>query len=456
MRIVIVGAGAVGFNLATELSREGYDVSIIESNPSLIKRINDKLDVQSVNGSGTDVKTLDKAGVKDADFLIAVTNIDEVNQVACMMGDAIGAHRKIARIRNNDFTCKDPIISKRDFHINRIINPDEVTINYILKIMESPGASLASEFAKGEIQFRGFDITGNEGLCDQPLFKLKENFSEFSFLIAAIKRDEKIIIPKGMDELKPGDRIYMLMTMDGYAHFQNLLPGGSGKTQKVIIAGAGKIGLELARRLEKKVDMLALIDNDPEVCQIASTSLQKGLAVRGDIMDDDVAKEVHMENADFFVAAFEDDHLNLISSLLAKKRGVKRTAVIIHDPDIVPILGSLDLDVVVNARLITVEEILRFVKPGKVLSVKKIGDSEAEVIEVVVGKGSKAIGKSLRELKLPKGALVGAIYRSGIAIIPDGNSEIALGDRVVAFVLPKVGKKLEMLFAGRKRITFVD
>jgi len=456
MRIVIVGAGAVGFNLATELSREGYNVAVIEQNPVLIKRISDKLDVQVVKGSGTDKATLEKAGIQGAEFLIAVTNMDEVNQVVCMMGHAYGVRRKIARIRNRDFTGKDPLISKREFHINRIINPDEITIDYIMKIMESPGVSLAGEFAKGEIQLRGFHITGDEQLSDKPLYQLKETFSDFPFLIAAIKRGEEIIIPTGMDVLKAGDTIYLIMTMEGHHQFQNILPSGGGKTSKVVIAGAGRIGLELAMRLEQKVDMVTLVDEDREACMAASTCLKKGLAVTGDPLDDDVAKEVHMERADFFVAANEDDHLNLISALLAKKRGVKRTAIITNDPDIVEILGTLDVDVVVNARLIAVEEILRFVKPGKVLSVKKIGDSEAEVIEVLVGKGSKAIGKSLKEMKLPEGALVGAIYRNGKAIIPDGNSVIQVGDNVVAFVLPKVGQKLEKLLAGRKRITFVD
>jgi len=190
--------------------------------------------------------------------------------------------------------------------------------------------------------------------------------------------------------------------------------------------------------------------------QLQQNILMSHAAGVGDPLDEGVAHEVHLGDADFFVAAREDDQKNLIDVMMAKKWGAKRTAIITKEPDIVQILGSLDVDVVVNARLLTVAEILRFVKPGKVLSVKKIGDSEAEIIEVVVGKGSKAVGRSLREMKLPEGALVGAIYRNGVAIIPDGNSQIEQGDTVVAFVLPKVGKKLERLFAGRKRITFVE
>jgi trk system potassium uptake protein TrkA len=456
MRIVIVGAGAVGFNLATELSREGYDIAVIETDPTLIRRLNDKLDVQVVQGSGTQIDTLKEAGIEGAEILVAVTNIDEVNQVVCMMAHAYGVRRKIARVRNKDFSGPNPIVSKRDFHINRIINPDEITIDYILKVLETPGASDAGDFAGGEILLRAFHITGDEGLHDQPLYVLKEKYRDYCFLIVAIFRDEEIIIPKGTDVLKPGDTIYLIMTRDVLPHFQTLLPAEKGKPHKVVIAGAGRIGLEMALQLERRVDSVALVDTDEMHCQAASTVLTKGLVVQGDPMDEDVIREVHLGSSDFFIAAYEDDHLNLISALLAKKKGVKRVAIITKDPDIVPILDSLDLDVVVNSRLITVGEILRFVKPGKVLSVKKIGDSDAEIIEVVVGRGSKAAGKTLREMRLPAGSLVGAIYRNGVAIIPDGNSVIEQGDNVVAFVLPQVGKKLERLFAGRKRITFVD
>lgn len=457
MRIVIVGAGAVGFNLATELSREGIDVAVIETDPVLVKHIRDKLDVLVVKGSGTEVHTLKDAGVEGAEFFIAVTNSDEVNQVACMLAHELGVRRKIARVRNTDFTCKDPIIPKRTFHINRIINPDQITIEYILKVLETPGASDAGDFAGGEILLRGFHITGEEGIHDQPLAVLKERFSDFQFLIVAILREEAIIIPTGMDVLKPGDTIYLMLTREVFPRIQKLLPASERtKTEKLVVAGAGRMGLELAMRLENVVDTITLIDPDADKCQNASNLLTKSLVVQGDVLDDEVAHEVHLGNADFFIATYENDHKNLISALLAKKKGVKRTAIITKDPDIVQILGSLDVDVVVNARLITVSEIIRFVKPGKVLSVKKIGDSDAEILELVVGKGSKAIGKSLRDMKLPDGSLVGAIYRDGKAIIPDGNSVIMQGDNVVAFVLPQVGKKLERLFAGRKRITFVD
>ncbi|MBU0754757.1 MAG: Trk system potassium transporter TrkA [Planctomycetes bacterium] len=456
MRIVIVGAGAVGFNLATELSREGIDVAVIETDPLLIKRIREKLDVQVVAGSGTQVRNLKEAGIENAEFLIAVTNIDEVNQVACMMANTFRVRRKIARVRNKDFTCKTPVIPKRDFHINRIINPDEITIDYIMKVMETPGASDAGDFADGEILLRGFQITGDEGLHDLPLAELKSRYDNYPFLIAAILREGNIIIPMGTDVLLPGDTVYMIMSREVFPHIQNLLSKGAQKIGKVVISGAGRIAVELASRMEQRVDRVTLIGEDKEACQEASDQLGKGLVVYGDLMDEDVAHEVHLGTADFFIATHENDQKNLIHALMAKKRGVKRTAIITNDPDIVQILGSLDVDVVINARLITVGEILRFVKPGKVLSVKKIGDSEAEIIEVIVGKGSKAIGKSLKNLKLPKGALIGAIYRNGIAFIPDGTSTIMQGDNVVAFVLPQVGKKLENLLAGRKRITFID
>lgn len=452
MKIIIAGAGSVGFNLATELSREGYDISVIDSDPARIKRMRDKLDVLAVNGSVTDVRSLEAAGVQNADLLIAVTDRDETNQVVCMMANSFGVLRKIARVRNRSFSGKQPIVSRAEFHINRIINPDEITVEHILSLVETPGATETGDFADGGILLRAVLIKDSPEILGKPLFLLKEEYTRLgSFLVAAIRRKEEIIIPTGNDCLENGDMIYLIMTRELYPRFRKMMGADTERAHKVIISGAGRIGLEVAKRLEGNIDSLVVIDEDPVACDQASAELKKALVFHGQPTDEQLVGEVRFSNADFFIAALEDDRLNLVNALIAKKKGVKRTVVLAQDLDLIPILGSLDIDAAINSRLTMAGEILRYVRPGKVLSVKKVGDGEAEIIEVVAHKTSRAVGKSLRDLKLPKGSIVGAVQRQGKAFVPDGASVVEQGDHIVAFVLPAVREKVLQVFAGKQR-----
>ncbi len=454
MKILIAGAGSVGFNLAQELSREGYDIAVIDTDAARIKKMKDKLDVLAVNGSATDVRVLEAAGIQGADLMIAATDRDELNQVVCMMAHSFGVLRKIARIRNRSFSGKHPVVSRAEFHINRIINPDEITVEHILSLVETPGARETGAFAGGEILLRAVPLREEQTFLGMPLSKLKEKYAKLgAFLVAAIRREGKIIIPSGDDCLMAGDLVFLIMTRKLYPRFRKLMGADSSRVNKVIISGASRIGLEVARRLESIVDSLIVMDEDSDACNTASSELKKALVFEGQPTDTNVVREAHFENADFFIAALEDDRLNLVNALVAKKEGVKHTVVLTQDLDLVPILSSLDIDAAINSRLIMVGEILRFVRPGKVLSVQKVGDDEAEVIEVVVDKTSRAVGKPLRDMKLPKGSIVGAIQRQSKAFIPDGTSVVEQGDHIVAFVLPAVREKVQKFFAGRQRTT---
>lgn len=454
MKIIVAGAGSVGFNLATELSREGYDIAVIDRNAARIKKISDKLDVLAVNGNATDVRVLESAGIQGADLMIAVTDSDELNVVVCMMAHSYGILRKIARIRNRSFSGARPVVSRADFHINRIINPDDITVEHILSLIETPGATETGDFAGGDIMLRAVAIKDDVSFTGEPLAKLKHEYTSLgSFLVAAIRRGDKIIIPTGDDWIEKNDLVYVIMTRDVYPRFRKIMGADSAKAHKVIISGAGRIGLEVARRLEGTVESLVMMDEDPEACDTASAELKKALVFQGQPTDENVVREASFDNADFFIAALEDDRLNLVNALVAKKEGCRRTVVVTQDLDLVPIFNQLDIDAAINSRLIMVGEILRYVRPGKVLSVKKVGDGEAEIIEVVVDKTSRGVGKSLRQMKLPKGAIVGAIQRSGKAFVPDGATVLEQGDHIVAFVLPDVRDTIQKFFAGKQRKT---
>ncbi len=454
MKVIIVGAGSVGLNLATELSREGHHISIVDIDRVRIRKIKDKLDVLAVRGNASDGRVLKDAGVQGADLMIAVTDRDELNQVVCMMANSFGVRKKIARIRNRDFSGKSPVVSRAEFHINRIINPDEITVQHVLRLIETPGATDTGDFAGGEILLRAVVLKEEGGIYGKPLQDLKEEYSKWgTFLITAIRRNEKIIIPKGDDSLEMGDMVYIIMTREVYPHFRRFVGADSHRVQKVIISGAGRIGIELAHRLEGIVESLVLIDEDREACSLAEKELNNVLVFSGQPSDNEIVREAGFAKADFFVATVEDDRLNLVNALIAKKKGVKRTVVITQDLDLVPILSTLDIDAVINSRLVMVGEIVRYIRPGRILSVKKVCDGEAEIIETVVGKGSRAVGKSLRDMKLPNGSIVGAVQRRGGAFVPDGSTVVQQGDHIVAFVLPEVREKVERVFAGKRRAT---
>jgi len=454
MKIIITGAGSVGFNLASELAREGYDIAVIDHDADRIRKIQDKLDVLAVQGNATDVRVLEASGIRGADLLIAVTDRDELNQVVCMMAHSFGVLRKIARVRNRSFSGKNPVVSRAEFHINRVINPDDITVNHILDLVEIPGATETGDFAQGDILLRAVHLKEKGGILGKPLVQLKTEYAKLgALLVAAIKRNGKIIIPSGDDYLDVGDLVYVIMTRDLYPRFRKLMGADAARAHKVIISGAGRIGLEVARRLEGVVESLVVLDEDGEVCNTASAELKNALVFKGQPTDEEIVREVHFENADFFIAALEDDRLNLVNALLAKKEGAKRTVVLTQDLDLVPILESLDIDAVINSRLIMVGEIVRFVLPGKILTVQKLGDGEAEIIEVVVDKTSRAVGAALRDMHLPKGSIVGAVQRQGKAFVPNGSTVVEVGDHIVAFVLPDVREKIQKYFAGKQRTT---
>ncbi|MEW6745569.1 MAG: Trk system potassium transporter TrkA [Planctomycetota bacterium] len=454
MRIVIIGAGAVGFNLARELSQEGHDVAVIEREAEPLKRLQEKLDVLAVAGSGTDPQALNDAGAEKADLLIAVTDSDEVNMVACALAhEAYGVRQRYARVRNPALGGPNALVYKRNFHINRVINPDEITIDTIVKTIKTPGVTDVADFADGQVLLRGFILEEDSPLKNIPLADLKAKYADLPYLVAAIGRGDSILIPTGEDRLLPGDHVFLLMTADTYPKFESYLKRRREKPGRVVISGAERIGIEIARRLEESVGQIVIVDADPNRTELASAALEHALVLRGNITEADVLSDSHAGSADFFVATTERDEINLISSMLARKAGARQTVVLIKEPEFMPIYGELGFDVVINSRLITVEAILRFVRPGKYLSVKKIGEGGAEIFELMVGKDSRGAGLSLREARLPAGALVGAVYRDGKATIACGSTVVEAGDSIIAFVLPQARERVEKMYSSKKRIT---
>ncbi len=451
MRILIVGRGVVAYTLAEELSKEGQDISIVAEDQALINKISEKLDVFPVLGHESSPKVLEAGGIREADMVIAVTDTDEHNMVICMLAEKYGVKHKIARIRNPEYAKKDAVLRPYDLHIDRIINPEKVTVDAIENLIATPGASDVADFLAGDIILRGFKITGEMPICGLHLSELKKPEDEEHFLIIALTRDEKTIIPSGNDRIQQGDKIYAVMLKEALPGFLPLVGQTPSKTRKVIVFGGTFFGVGAAAMLENSIDSVTLIEVDKATAEEASSRLNKTLVLQGRGTDGDLLQEANIDAADFFMALSDDSENNLMAALLAKKHGAKKTLVLTLDPEYMPLLEKqLEVDFVINPRVLTVGAILQFVRKGKVLSIAKIGEKDAEAIELVASPGSKIIGKPLLDVKMPRGAIIGAVVSDGAAYIPNGRSVIHPGDGAVVFCLKEAIEKIEHLFTHKK------
>lgn len=450
MKIVIVGAGAVGFNLAKQLSNEGHDISIVERDPALVRKISEKLDAFVVAGEGSSPSVLETAGIRDAEMLLSVTNSDEVNIVVCMLANQYGVKKKIARIRNYEFTSKNSFMKEGEFFIDHMINPDFVTVSSILKIIETPGSTYVADFKDINVVLRGFNIPTDAPIAGKRLAELEEIGSTDSFLIAAIQRGEEVIIPNGDTKIMPNDNIFVVVAEAGLPYLLPMVNKRSERVEKVIIYSATNIGLLVAKKLENISINVTLIEPKEELAKTAAAELTKTVVLHGNATNIELLNEASIETVDFFIAASNDEQSNLLAAMLAKKLGAKKSIVITNVPDYVSIINSLGMDVVINPRLITVSSILQYVRRGRIPSVLQLNEFGTEAIEFEIEADSKIAGKQLKDTKFPQGAIIGAIIHKGIMDIPRGKHVLNSGDRVIVISLPSAIEKVQSLFSKKK------
>ncbi len=449
MKILIVGAGAVGLNLARQLSNEAHDVSIVEQDVALVRKISDKLDALIVTGNATSKSTLEAAGIRDVDMVLAVTDSDEINIIVCLLAHTYGVKTKIARVRNEEFAAIKSLQKDDLFHVDYMVSPEQITVDSIIKIIETPGSIYVADFAVGDILLRGFHVPADAPIVGKKIRQIKEIESMDSFLIVAVQRKDEMIIPIGDTEIQPDDNIFVLVARAGLPFFLPMVNRRADETEKIIIYGATRTGLKLAKRLEQSPISATIIEPDEEKANAAATELSETVILHGEATDVGLLREASIEDVDFFIALSEDEQTNILSALIAKKNGAKKTIVLTNDPQFVPVLSSIDIDIdiVINPRLITAGSILQHIRRGRIISVAKLHRGEAEVIELVAETGSKIVGKQLAKVHFPEGAILGAIVRNGSMLIPNGESVVNPGESVVVFTLPKALEKVQSLFS---------
>jgi len=444
MRVIIVGAGEVGYQVTKFLSAEGVDVVVVERDPAKLSRI-EELDVATIAADGLSPTALKEAGADNADMLLAVTDSDETNMIACMLAKAMHKiPRKIARIRNPEYYRNEKLLSSENLDINPAISPELEVATAINRLIEAPFATDVDDFEDGLIKIIGYRITDTSPLAKKALKNIRGMTPEKSFLIAIIERDGKVIIPSGEDKILPDDIIYMPVRKWEVGDAIKFLGASAKPAKKIMIVGGGRIGYYVASEMEAHADV-KIIERDLERCKFLSKVLKKTVILNGDGSDEGLLQEENIADMDMFITVSNNEELNIMSSLLAKRLGARKTITLVNRTDYLSLAGGLGLQTVLSPRIITASSILKYVRRGDILSLRAVAEDRAEVIEARIQGTSSLTGRKLMEAKLPKYSLVGAIIRDEKIIIPTGIDTIEEGDKVIFFTLRESIKQVEKL-----------
>lgn len=447
MNFIIVGAGEVGYNLASRLSQEKMDVVVIEKDEEKVKRVIDTIDAQTIHGSGSSVETLKQAGIEDADMLIAVTNSDEVNMISCLVASAQSkVPIKIARIRNPEYAQDSGILGENHLNIDLAINPELEMVRTIARLVEIPDATDIVEFAEGRVRITGIKVDPQSYVIGRKLQDLSKENEKHDIIIAAIFRDDQVIIPRGNDTIQENDLVYAVTEAQKIITVTNYFKEKERRVQRVMILGGGEIGVELAQRLEKQSIKTKIIEHNEQLCSEIAEKLKKTIVLRGNGTDRALLEEENIKDVDVFIAVSENEQNNILVSLLAKRLGAKKVISLINNLAYTSLVSNIGVDVVISPHLAAISRILQFIRKGKVLSVASFHEDNAEAIEIVALETSDLVNKPLRDIKFPKGAIIGAVVREEEIIIPTGDTIILPEDRVIIFSLtsaiPSVEKTL--------------
>ncbi len=446
MKVIIVGAGEVGYNIARRLSEEDHDVIVIDRDPAMIRRLSETLDIQYILGQGSSPSVLNEAGLKDADILVAVTDSDEINIVACLFANIESKQTiKIARIRNREYLQHIDVLES-GVNINLIINPESEVVKTVMTLLKVPGASDVVDFAEGRVRLLGMNVKSNPALAGRKLQDFRSELKSLPFLIAAIIRGEKMIIPRGNDMILPNDFIYIVVEEQSMGAVLEKLRIAHQPLKRIMVVGGGNLGAAIAERLDDGQYKAKIIERDSSRCQRLADSLNRVTVLNGDGTDKELLKEENIQDTDAVIAVTGDEETNILISLLAKELGAKKTVTRISKFSYIPLVTAIGIDTVVSPRLSAVSAILQHIRRGKVVSVAPLKGESAEAIEVVALETSQIVGKSLKDVKFPRGALLGAIVRGDRVIIPSGESVVEPQDRLIIFsgreAIPAVEKYL--------------
>ena len=453
MKVIICGAGQVGWQIARHLASEKNDVTVVDNNADLVRRATDTLDVQGVAGFASYPDILDRAGARDADMIIAATYSDEVNMVTCQVAHSVFAiPRKIARLRSQSYlTAIYSDLYRRDhMPIDVVISPEREVAEAALQRLSAPTTFDTESFMDGKAQLLGIQLGEDCPVLNTPLRQLTDLFSTLRAIVVGIRREGTLFAPAPGDQLFSGDQVYVFAEAGDVGRTLEIFGKAPRKQERVVIVGGGNVGLTVAKELEAQPKRMRarVIEKNRARAENAADALERTIVLHGDGMDTALQAEANIDRADAILAVTDDDKTNLLASVRAKAAGCPMAICLVNDPSLVPLMAPLGIDAYINPRATTVSSILRHIRHGRVRGVYSIGDAEAEMIEAQVLNTSPISGKKISDIGFPEGVLIGAVQKNGQVIKPTGNTRIDEGDVVAIFTMaddvPEVERLLQV------------
>lgn len=450
MKVIICGAGQVGWQIARHLSGEQNDVTVVDSNPDLVRRATETLDVQGIAGFASYPDVLERAGARQADMIIAATYSDEVNMVTCQVAHSVfGINRKIARLRAQSYlTAIYSDLYRRDhLPIDVVISPEREVAAAAMQRLLAPAAFDTETFMDGQAQLLGIGIEDECPVVHTPLRQLTDLFSTLRAIVVGVRRDGSLFAPEPNDQLFVGDEVYVFSHVDDVNRTMELFGKTQKKQDRIVIVGGGNVGLTVAQELEARPGRIRakVIERNRASAERAAEALERTIVLFGDGLDTALLNEAGISRADAMLAVTDDDKTNMLVAVRAKAEGCPLAIALINDPTLVPLMGPLGIDAYINPRATTVSSILRHIRHGRVRSVYSIGDAEAEVIEAEVMSTSPLAGQMIRDIDFPEGSLVGAVKKGDKVMRPDGSLRIDAGDVIAIFAMADDVPEVERL-----------
>lgn len=443
MKVIIIGAGKVGYTLAMQLTLDGNDITIIDQNSKALAKVEDTLDVMPLKGNGISTSTLLEAGCNEIDLLIAVTGSDEVNMLCCLTAKKLGALRTIARIRDPQY-ARELILIKEDLGLDMVINPEESSADEIARTLMIPGALRLENFAKGRVRMVELSIKENMPIAGMKLKNVCDKFN-IQILIGAIIRNDQLIIPNGEHTIEAGDSIYAIGKSSAIYSFAKSLQNEPQKMRNVMIVGGGKIAYYLARLLNEMHIKVKIIEKEEAICLSLAESLPNTLIINGDGTDSSLLQSEHFEAVDAFIALTGRDEENIIASLIAKQYNIKRVITKISRTHCSEVIRNIGIDTIIKPQEIITNRILKYVRGNAIEAVHRMVGGQGEVIELIATKDDGIIDIPLHKLSLAPEVLIATIIRKNEIVIPNGNHKINEGDRVLIITKRNISSLKEIV-----------
>ncbi|MBQ4916099.1 Trk system potassium transporter TrkA [Maribacter sp. MMG018] len=448
MKIIIAGAGEVGFHLAKLLSYESQDITLIDTDKESLAYADNHLDIRVLKGDATSISLLKDASVQDSDLVIGVTSSETTNITLCMLAKQLGCKRTIARISNTEFIKNKELVRFSDLGIDELISPEALAATEIQLLLNKSAFNDTYEFEEGELIMVGVSLMKSAPFVGKTVKEAAKIFPELHFIAIALQRSgtQYTVIPKGDTLFKEGDQVYFITVKKGVDELYKLTGKKKAEIKNVMILGGSKVGYKTARDLCKSKFNVKLIEKNKEKAFDLADELPNALVINGDGRNVELLEEESLDSMDAFIAVTGNSETNIMSCLVAKSKFIKKTIALVENMDYFQLSQSIGIDTLINKKLLAANNIFRHIRKGEVVALMRLNNLNAEILEFVVKKHSKVAGSTIKDLNFPENANIGGVVRNGEGIIALGGFEIQEGDRVVVCCHPEQIPKIERMF----------